>query len=240
MATKPKAQRRQETKETEAQTKAASRGAEKVADPTARPRAKVKTADHKASKSKSTADHSSARKSVHGANGHESTARRRSPRTESSTTMLKRLFEALELHATSSRLGHVAADAQFDWGEEIKSPELRPDLAFVSFDRWAAYRTIPQQLTWHVVPDLVVEIRRSSSHQAEERTRLEDYFRAGVGRVWIVDPAHVKIHDHDSPTSSHMIDRHHSIDGGDILPGFSYPVAQLAAKQEQPSEKKQP
>jgi hypothetical protein len=160
--------------------------------------------------------------------------RPKAPRSPDEESILKSVFEALELHATSFRLGHVAADAQFDWGEEIEAPQLHPDLAYVSFERWAAYRTIPQQLTWHVVPELVIEIRRSASQQREEQIRLGDYFRAGVKRVWLVDPAHVKVHDHDSPTSSRTIDRHHSIDGGEILPGFSFPVAQLAARQENP------
>ena len=67
-------------------------------------------------------------------------------------------------------------------------------MAFVSFDRWAPYRQVPRTLTWHVVPDLVVEIVGESEEAEESDTRLNDYFRAGVTRVWVV-------HTHELPDS---------------------------------------
>ncbi len=136
------------------------------------------------------------------------------------------LFERLEAHAESQGLGHVAKDAQFDWGEEVNE-ELRPDLAFVSFDRWAAYRHVPKDLTWHIVPDLVVEIVRGSEQTELISAWLDHYFRAGVNRVWVICPDQLKVHDHDSLASSRVLGRDQSLDGGHILPGFQMPVAEL-------------
>jgi hypothetical protein len=158
--------------------------------------------------------------------------RRALPRSPGEDIVVRRLYEALERHATESKLGHVAVDAQFDWGEETENPDLHPDLAFVSFDRWAAYRTVPQQLTWHVVPELVVEIRRAADSQDDFKSRLENYFNAGVQRVWLVDPSHKKVHDHESASSARVVDEQEAIDGGQILPGFSYPVGELVASEQ--------
>ena len=141
------------------------------------------------------------------------------------------LFEALEAHAKSQGIGQVAQDAQFDWGE-TGNQELSPDLAFVSFERWAAYRHVPKDLTWHVVPDLVVEIVRESEETEPISMWLEQYFHAGVNRVWVVYPDQLKIHDHESLSSSRIIDRDQTLDGGTILPGFQMPVKAMAARDE--------
>jgi hypothetical protein len=136
------------------------------------------------------------------------------------------LFQALESHATSRNLGHVAREGQFDWGE-VENPNLRPDLAFISFDRWAAYRNVPTTLTWHVVPDLVVEFITEDEKTEEFGTRLDDYFKAGVSRVWVVYPD-LRIFDYQSPSEYKILSRDQSIDGGTMLPGFQLPIKELA------------
>ena len=136
------------------------------------------------------------------------------------------LFQALESHATAHNLGHVAREGQFDWGE-VENPNLRPDLAFISFDRWAAYRNVPTTLTWHVVPDLVVELVTEDEKTEEFGTRLDDYFKAGVSRVWVVYPD-LRIFDYQSPSEYQILNRDQSIDGGTMLPGFQLPIKELA------------
>ncbi len=136
------------------------------------------------------------------------------------------LFQALETHATTHNLGHVARDSQFDWGE-VENPNLRPDLAFISFDRWAAYRNVPTALTWHVVPDLVVEFITEDEKTEEFGTRLDDYFKAGVSRVWVVYPD-LRIFDYQSPSEYQILNRDQSLDGGTMLPGFQLPIKELA------------
>jgi Putative restriction endonuclease len=136
------------------------------------------------------------------------------------------LFQALESHATTHNLGHVAREGQFDWGE-VENPNLRPDLAFISFDRWAAYRNVPSALTWHVVPDLVVEFITEDEKTEEFGTRLDDYFKAGVSRVWVVYPD-LRIFDYQSPSEYQILSRDQSIDGGSVLPGFQVPIKELA------------
>jgi Uma2 family endonuclease len=137
------------------------------------------------------------------------------------------LFQALETHVTTHNLGRVARGGQFDWGE-VENPNLRPDLAFVSFDRWAAYRNVPTPLTWHVVPDLVVEFVTGDERTEEFGTRLDDYFKAGVKRVWVVYPDDLRIFDYQSPSEYQILNRNQAIDGGTVLPGFQLPIKELA------------
>ena len=123
-------------------------------------------------------------------------------------------------------MGHVAQDALFDWGESTEQ-ELHPDLAFVSFERWAPYRHVPTPHIWHVIPDLVVQVKRALEPADRVRSCLEGYFQAGVRRVWVVDPDKGKIHDHESPSSARALGRGQVIDGGEVLPGFEFPVGEV-------------
>jgi Uma2 family endonuclease len=141
-----------------------------------------------------------------------------------------RLHQSMESHATAHGLGRVVGETQFDWGE-IDNQDLRPDLAFVSFDRWAQYRNVPKNLTWHVVPDLVVEIVRGAERSEALGSRLNDYFKAGVSRVWVVDPRKVRVLDYHSPSEFQTLKRDQSIDGGTLLPGFRLLVGELAEKE---------
>lgn len=137
------------------------------------------------------------------------------------------LFHALESYATAHSLGRVARDGQFDWGE-VENPNLRPDIAFISYNRWAAYRNVPTPLTWHVVPDLVVEFVTGDERTEEFGTRLDDYFKAGVNRVWVVYPDELRIFDYQSPSEYQILNRDQSLDGGNVLPGFQLPIRELA------------
>ena len=139
------------------------------------------------------------------------------------------LQSLLESYAEVHGLGRVAGPAHFDWGE-IAGQEPQPALAFVSFDRWAPYRTVPTTLTWHVVPDLVVEIDGESQPAEDVNTRLNDYFKAGVSRVWVVRPHEVRMLDYQSPSEFQAVERDDFIDGGSVLPGFQYALNDLVGE----------
>jgi len=136
------------------------------------------------------------------------------------------LHRAMESHAEAHSLGHVTRDARFDWGQ-IENPELHPDLAFVSFDRWAAYRHVPSSLTWHVVPDLVVEVLDEAEKTEEIGPRLSDYFKAGVNRVWVVEPRDMRVFDYQSASEYEILSGKDRLSGGRILPGFEVALEEL-------------
>jgi Uma2 family endonuclease len=140
------------------------------------------------------------------------------------------LFRSLESFAQLHGLGRVAGTMKFDWGE-IENHDLHPDIAFVSFTRWAPYRHVPKNLTWHVVPNLVVEIVRESRPTEDLGTRLSDYFKAGVDRVWVVHPRKLQILDYQSPSEYRTLKRDQTLDGGSLLPGFELTLTGLAGEE---------
>ena len=107
------------------------------------------------------------------------------------------------------------------------SPERRPDVAFVSYQRWPHSRKIPRTPAWEVTPDLAVEVVSPSNEAGKVLAKVREYFRAGVQVVWVVWPATEEVYVYESPTRIRVLERTDELEGGTLLPGFRLPVATL-------------
>jgi len=99
------------------------------------------------------------------------------------------------------------------------------DVSFIAKDRHPAAPDLFRDLD--IVPDLAVEVLSPSNTVAEIRTKLADYFAAGVRLVWIVDPFDRQVRVYTKPTDPRTYSTGDVLDGGDVLPGFACPVADL-------------
>ncbi len=64
----------------------------------------------------------------------------------------------------------------------------RPDVAFVSKERWPLERLLPYQTDWAVVPNLAVEIISPSNRADKLAGKRRQYRRYGVEEVWFIYP----------------------------------------------------
>jgi Uma2 family endonuclease len=103
----------------------------------------------------------------------------------------------------------------------------RPDVSFVSAERWPIRKRAPRAEVWDVVPDLAVEVVGPSRSEADLATRIEEYFAAGVRLVWAIFPLRDMARVYRSPSSRDDLRRDDTLDGGDVLPGFRLPLATL-------------
>ncbi len=102
----------------------------------------------------------------------------------------------------------------------------RPDVAFVSYARWPT-SVVAREPAWNVVPDLAIEIVSPSNFAEEIDRKITDYFQAEVRLVWVVYPDSGRVYVYQSPTRVSILERTDTLDGGDVLPGFRLPIAQL-------------
>jgi Uma2 family endonuclease len=102
----------------------------------------------------------------------------------------------------------------------------RPDVAFVSYARWPA-AVIAREAAWNAIPDLAVEIVSPTNLAEEIDSKITDYFQAQVRQVWVIYPDSGRIYVYQSPTRVTVLERSDTLDGGDVLPGFRLPIAQL-------------
>lgn len=98
-----------------------------------------------------------------------------------------------------------------------------PDVAF--FAREDAPRgRFPKGAMIRIVPRIAVEVLSPSNTHREMDEKLDDYFRAGVRLVWLIDPESRTAQVFSARNAMTTLDSTQSLDGGDVLPGFQLPL----------------
>ena len=83
------------------------------------------------------------------------------------------------------QLGRVVQELLFDFTAMVQR-KRRPDVAFVSYERWPRQRPVPHAEAWEVVPNLVVEVISPSDKGNDILDKVAEYFRIGVECVWVI------------------------------------------------------
>jgi len=115
----------------------------------------------------------------------------------------------------------------------------RPDAAFVSMDRLPVLTDEPVS----VAPDLVVEVLSPTNRAIEVDVKVEEYLRAGVSIVWIVNPYTRSVLVYRADKSVAMFHETSTLTGEGFLPGFKAGVSTLFPPRvtvEPPTEESKP
>jgi Uma2 family endonuclease len=141
-----------------------------------------------------------------------------------------RLNTRLVVYLESNPIGRSRMDMQFRYSLPEDAARARePDLAFISYKRWPEDRPLP----FHgnpidVVPDLAVEVTSPNNEAEELLAKVFEYLRAGARLVWLVYPRFRQIYAYTSVSGAPRVyTETDALDGGDVLPGFSTPMARL-------------
>jgi Uma2 family endonuclease len=102
-----------------------------------------------------------------------------------------------------------------------------PDVAFVSSGRLPGGQ-VPTEPVPSLAPDLAAEVLSESNTPAEMDQKLREYFASGTRLAWIVDPRARSVTVYDAPGAPvRVLGELDVLDGGDVVPGFVLPVADL-------------
>lgn len=149
------------------------------------------------------------------------------PMSAYASRIASRLLIELNAFAHQHNLGEAVSETLF----RLPLPRRRnrrPDVAFVSYERWPADRPMrPDDKVWDVVPDLVVEVVSPTDRAQEVVVKLSEYFEAGVRVVWLIYPRPGLVYVHNSATAVEVRGRTDELSGQEFLPGFSLPLARL-------------
>lgn len=148
--------------------------------------------------------------------------------------VVKTLFDSLEAHVAAHELGHVVGPKEFELGASEPTGRL-PDIAFISFDRWAPYRRVPSHERWHVAPDLLVQVVRKGELAEDFTVQLDECFNAGVRRVWMLFPEKGEARVYESAADVKTLGDGQSIEGGDVLPGYEHSLTLLFREPKDPT-----
>jgi Uma2 family endonuclease len=149
-----------------------------------------------------------------------------SPSGRQHSVIAMRIGSRMQLFVEQHDLGDVSGA---DGGYVIsRDPDtlLVPDIAYVkpgrlSTDEGEGFALIP--------PDLAVEVVSPSDRMSEVLEKVNIYLAAGVQMVWVVLPRQrmVSVHRLDQPNVVQQVHEGDELDGGEILPGFRLPVAEI-------------
>ena len=134
------------------------------------------------------------------------------------------LLLAIGMHAKTHHLGIIlAAETGFTL---FRNPDTvrAPDVAFISTKRLPA--EVPRGYA-EFAPDLVVEVLSPSDRAGYVLAKVGDWLNAGAALVWIVDPVRRNARVYRADGSEAILGPDDSLDGEDVLPGFSVTVAAM-------------
>ena len=144
-----------------------------------------------------------------------------------------RLAARLVDYADERRCGTVVASDAGILLERDPDTVREPDIAFTSADRLPP-SAAPVGYS-DVVPDLVVEVASPSDRPGELAERASMWLGFGVRLLWVVRPDSktVEVHSADGRPAGVLrtatLTEADSLDGGSVLPAFSYPLRRLFA-----------
>jgi Uma2 family endonuclease len=132
----------------------------------------------------------------------------------------------LKQYANRSKSGRVTVE----WGViPVSGPDTvrGPDVAFWSFDRLPAEQT--PVVYANVAADVVAEVVSPSNTRKQVARKVREYFASGIRLVWVVDPDERTVTVYHKPGDGTVLWEDATLTGGDVLPGFACPVAELFA-----------
>jgi Uma2 family endonuclease len=137
-------------------------------------------------------------------------------------TLQMRLGRRLGDFVDSKRLGVVLGESGYRLTEDTV---LGPDVSFVHHDR------VPQGGSpkgfWTGPPDLAVEIISPGDTLKEVVEKAAEYLSYGTRIVWVINPRNRTAMVYGPDHEPRIIAENESLDGGDLLPGFLLPLAEL-------------
>jgi Uma2 family endonuclease len=132
--------------------------------------------------------------------------------------------ERIGSYARERGLGIVVTETGFLLS--VEPPTVRgPDLAFLA--RESLPQELPSEGFWRVAPDLAIEVVSPSNTAAEIRGKVLEYLACGSRLVWVVDPATRSASAYRSRRDIALLTVDDDLEGGDVLPGFRLPIAEL-------------
>lgn len=104
---------------------------------------------------------------------------------------------------------------------------LGADAAFISNERLKGVENIDKFAPF--APDLAIEVLGPGNTVKEIEEKISLYFAAGSRAVWVFNPKRRTVAVYGSPFDVRILSEQETLDGGDVLPGFTLELSKLFA-----------
>jgi len=150
--------------------------------------------------------------------------------------------KAIRMPPPQGRHGYIAANISGDLRAYVKKHKLGwlvvesgvilerdpdtvrgPDVSYYSIARHPK----PPDQYFKNPPDLAVEVLSSDDRRPKVREKILEYISKGVKLIWLVDPESKTVTVYSGSLRGTEFDESETLDGGEVLPGFSCVIAEL-------------
>ncbi|HLV36843.1 MAG TPA: Uma2 family endonuclease [Spirillospora sp.] len=150
------------------------------------------------------------------------------PSSQKNTVIAMRIGHFINAHVIPRDLGYVTGP---DGGFTLDEHNARqPDVAFISKER----HPVLEGVEFPVAPDLAVEVISPSESSTDVLNKVRAYIRAGTRLVWTAyadeEMVYIWRPAPDGSLNVQAVDIDGTLDGGDVLPGFTLKVRDIFPK----------
>jgi Uma2 family endonuclease len=148
-----------------------------------------------------------------------------------------RVIAALANFVREHKLGIVCGSSAGYWmrpgntQQPKKKNFLSPDVSFLAKERLQGLKHPPKKF-FDGAPDLAVEILSPSDTVELLHEKIVEYFENGTRLLWVINPAEEIALVYHSPQPDRLLRNGEMLDGEQVVPGFTLPVAELFAELE--------
>jgi Uma2 family endonuclease len=128
-----------------------------------------------------------------------------------------------------TKIGRVLTEFRCIFGPPGRERTYVPDLTYVARARLPSERSLAERYL-HAAPDLAIEILSPDQHMAHFLDKIQFYLLYGVRLVWVIDPATATVTVQVPGEEARILSSGDTLDGGDVLPGFSVAVDDIFAQ----------
>ncbi len=138
-----------------------------------------------------------------------------------------RLYRRVDAFAEAKQSGWVLPEGtSFQCFRDAPNRVRRADVSFIQRDRMSLEQaTVEGHCS--VVPDLTTEVMSPNDVAYKVDKKVQEWLRAGVRLVWVVNPQARTIEVHRVKELGTILREQDVLDGEDVLPGFRCAVREL-------------
>jgi len=139
------------------------------------------------------------------------------------------IVELIVVYLRSNRIGRLfGPETSFRCFPHDPSMLRKPDVAFLSYAKWPANKKIGPYI--QVAPELAIEVLSPNDVVKEVYEKVEDYLKAGVSVIWVVNEFGRFVEIHTADTTPRIAGLKDTLICDDILPGFRCEVREIFAR----------
>lgn len=136
-----------------------------------------------------------------------------------------RLAGPLFQYVTANKLGEVyLAETGFKLRSDPDTV-LAPDIAFIRRER--VEQVGPTTGYWIGAPDLAAEVVSPRDTATKVNEKVTKWLAAGAIEVWVINPKLKAVTVYRSSNDIDVRTEKETLDGGEVVPGFQIPVAEI-------------